>query len=138
MHTRNEKARERLYKIFISEKREKTSPSAMAEGSMDSDVFLGQLSPNVWLLEGNGLALAYAYKEELLGKKENGLPGITIYAAGVVQPYDVPEKIKDICEWKIREENKYKHIPNKGELKNLKLEFKEITWKEEKSKEESR
>ncbi|MDI6903769.1 MAG: hypothetical protein QMC77_08560 [Methanocellales archaeon] len=130
VHTRNEKARKNLYKIFV--KKEVRELGARAHGS----TMIARLSPNVWLLEGNGLALVHAYKEYLRGMKENGLPGITIYASSVVQPYDVPEKIKDICEWKIREENKYKNLPNKDELKNIRLEFKEITWKE-KFKEES-
>ncbi len=144
VHTRNRKAQKHFYETFLKKYAE---PEARPMGrssyrerseSPDSDILVAQLSPNVWLLDGNGLALAYAYKEELLGEKENGLPGIAIYAASAVQQHDVPEKIKDICEWKIKEENKYKPIPNKGELKNLKLEFKEITWKEDKHKEELR
>lgn len=93
-----------------------------------SDLFLGKLSANAYVMKNDGKSLMWAWKE----KRRNPM-FVDLYAAEELRSWQIPEKIRRAAEWKLDrgkanyprkgETLKRENLPSLKELEEIELNF---------------
>lgn len=93
-----------------------------------SDLFLGKLAANVYVMKNDGRSLMWAWKE-----KQRNPMFVDLYAAEELRSWQIPEEIRRAAEWKLekgrasyprkQETLVRENLPSMGELEKIELNF---------------